>query len=76
MVTLLFKEIRRNPLLWLLVFVPAVFGAEALAAEAHTLHFILSVLAIVPRGKSTVQCSGSKRFTCVLAIGASARVNQ
>jgi len=45
---LLLKEIRHNPLLWLLVFVPAVFAAHQLKAEAHTLLFTLSVLAIVP----------------------------
>jgi Ca2+:H+ antiporter len=44
----LLKEIRRNPLLWLLVFVPAVFVAQRLKPEAHTLLFVLSVLAIVP----------------------------
>src|SRR5205807_2756991 len=44
----LFKEIRHNPLLWLLVFVPVVFAAEKLKPEAHTLLFVLSVLAIVP----------------------------
>jgi len=44
----LLKEIRHNPLLWLLVFVPAVFGAHALEPEAHTLLFALSVFAIVP----------------------------
>ena len=44
----LFKEIRHNPLLWLLVFVPAVFAAAKLKPEAHTLLFALSVLAIVP----------------------------
>jgi Ca2+:H+ antiporter len=48
MLTLLLKEIRHNPLLWLLVFVPAVFAAEKLAPESHTLLFVLSVLAIVP----------------------------
>lgn len=42
------KEIRHNPLLWLLVFVPAVFVAEHLRPEAHTLLFVLSLLAIVP----------------------------
>jgi Ca2+:H+ antiporter len=41
-------EIRRNPLLWLLAFVPVVLGAEMLAPEAHTLLFVLAVLAIVP----------------------------
>ena len=45
---LLLEEIRHNPLLWLLVFVPAVFAAAKLKPEAHTLLFVLSVLAIVP----------------------------
>jgi Ca2+:H+ antiporter len=44
----LLQEIRRNPLLWLLAFVPAVFVAARLEPEAHTLLFVLSVLAIVP----------------------------
>jgi hypothetical protein len=44
----LFKELRHNPLLWLLVFVPAVFVAAKVRPEAHTLLFVLSVLAIVP----------------------------
>ena len=45
---ILLHEIRHNKLLWLLVFVPVVFVAEKLKHEAHTLHFVLSVLAIVP----------------------------
>jgi Ca2+:H+ antiporter len=45
---LLLQEIRRNPLLWLLVFVPVALAAEKLNHEAHTLHFILSVRAILP----------------------------
>jgi Ca2+:H+ antiporter len=45
---LLLDEIRHTPLLWLLVFVPAVFAGEKLAPEAHTPLFLLSVLAIVP----------------------------
>src|SRR6478736_9900962 len=45
---LLLQEIRRNPLLWLLVFVPVALVAEKLNHEAHTLHFVLSVLAILP----------------------------
>jgi Ca2+:H+ antiporter len=44
----LLKAIRETPLLWLLAFVPVVFGAEYLRPEAHTLLFVLSVLAIVP----------------------------
>jgi Ca2+:H+ antiporter len=44
----LLKDIRRNPLLWLLVFVPVVLVAARLKPAAHTLLFVLSVLAIVP----------------------------
>lgn len=46
--TQLLHEIRRHPLLWLLVFVPGVFTAARLRPEAHTLLFVLSVVAIVP----------------------------
>jgi Ca2+:H+ antiporter len=46
--TLLLKEIRHNPMLWLLAFVPVVFAAEKLVPESQTLLFVLSVLAIVP----------------------------
>ena len=45
---LLLDEIRHNPLLWLLAFVPVVFVAAKLEPESHTLLFLLSVLAIVP----------------------------
>ena len=45
---LLLREIRGNPILWLLIFVPAVFAGESLAPESHTLLFVISVLAIVP----------------------------
>jgi Ca2+:H+ antiporter len=44
----LLSELRRNPLLWLLAVVPGVFVAQSLEPEAHTLLFVLSVLAIVP----------------------------
>jgi Ca2+:H+ antiporter len=44
----LLKEIRHNPLLWLLAFVPAVFIAAKVRPESHTLLFVLSVFAIVP----------------------------
>jgi Ca2+:H+ antiporter len=40
--------IRNTPLLWLLALVPVVLVVEAVRPEAHTLLFILSVLAIVP----------------------------
>jgi Ca2+:H+ antiporter len=44
----LLTELRHNPLLWLVVFVPVVFVAKGLAPEAHALLFALSILAIVP----------------------------
>ena len=44
----LLSEIRRNPMLWLLAFVPVVFAAAKIKPEAQTVLFILSVLAIVP----------------------------
>ena len=46
--TALLDVLRHNPLFWLLVFVPAVFVAQAMQPEAHTLLFVLSVLAVVP----------------------------
>lgn len=45
---ILLKEIRHNPLLWLLAFVPVLFATAKYSPEAHTLLFVLSVLAIVP----------------------------
>jgi Ca2+:H+ antiporter len=45
---LLLREIRHTPLLWMLVFVPVVLLAARFAPEAHTLLFVLAVLAIVP----------------------------
>jgi Ca2+:H+ antiporter len=44
----LLQTIRRTPLLWLLALVPVVFAAARLAPGAHTLLFVLSVLAIIP----------------------------
>jgi Ca2+:H+ antiporter len=44
----LLAEIRHNPLLWLLAFVPAVLVGQKLKPEEHTLLFVFSVLAIVP----------------------------
>ena len=46
--TPLLKEIRHSPLLWMLVFVPAVLVTEMMAPSAHTTLFVLAVLAIVP----------------------------
>jgi Ca2+:H+ antiporter len=44
----LLKELRHNPLLWLLAFVPVLFAGQKLKPEAHTPLFVLSILAIVP----------------------------
>src|SRR5215510_2199056 len=44
----LLNDIRNTPLLWLLVLVPVVLVLEAVKPEAHTLLFVVSVLAIVP----------------------------
>ena len=44
----LLKEIKHNRLLWLLVVVPVLFIARAVKPDAHTLLFVLSILAIVP----------------------------
>src|SRR6516165_8220559 len=44
----LLKEIRHNPMLWLLALVPVALVAAKIVPAAHTLLFVLSVLAIVP----------------------------
>jgi Ca2+:H+ antiporter len=44
----LLKEIRQTPLLWMLIFVPVVLVAARIVPAAHTLLFVLAVLAIVP----------------------------
>jgi Ca2+:H+ antiporter len=44
----LLREIRHNPLLWMLAFVPVLFLCHRLKPESHTLLFILAVFAIIP----------------------------
>src|SRR5215467_12683953 len=44
----LLKEFRHDPMLWLLALVPVSLVAAKLVPAAHTLLFVLSVLAIVP----------------------------
>lgn len=44
----LLTDIRRTPLLWLLIFVPVVLYGEHAWHDQQTLLFVLSVLAIVP----------------------------
>lgn len=47
---ILLKEIRHNPLLWLLAFVPGLFIAVRLQPAAHTWLFVMSVLLIAAYG--------------------------
>src|SRR5215208_1865282 len=42
------REIRHTPVLWMLIFVPAVLIAAKVVPAAHTLLSVLAVLAIVP----------------------------
>src|SRR5204862_4413743 len=44
----LLREIRDTPMLWMLIFVPAVLIAARIVPAAHTLLFVLAVFAIVP----------------------------
>ena len=54
----LLAALRHNPLLWLLVFVPAVLAVERASPESHTLLFVLSVLAIVPLAMLLSEATG------------------
>src|SRR5262249_56468534 len=65
----LLKEIRRNPLLWLLLFVPVVFAGQSLKPEAHTLLFVLSILAIVPLAALLSQATESVAMKTGDAVG-------
>src|SRR4029453_5651095 len=55
----LLKEIRHNPLLWLLAFVPVVFACHKLKPESHTLFFVVWVFAILPLGGLLSHATGS-----------------
>jgi Ca2+:H+ antiporter len=61
--------LRHNPLLWLLVFVPVLFVAEALAPDAHTMLFVLSVLAVVPLAALLSQATESVAAKTGDAVG-------
>jgi Ca2+:H+ antiporter len=65
----LIDDIRRNPLLWLLVLVPVVLLAHAVSPEAHTLLFGLSVLAIVPLAALISRATESVAFKTGDMIG-------
>lgn len=55
----LLLAIRRNPMLWLLAFVPVVFVVEKVKPESSVLLFLLSVLAIVPLAALLSRATGS-----------------
>ncbi len=42
------RDLRHDPLSWLLVFVPVVLAVEHVRPDAHTALFLLSIAAIVP----------------------------
>jgi len=65
----LLRAIRHNPLLWLLAFVPVVLAAAKLKPEAHTLLFVLSVLAIVPLAALLSQATESVAAKTGDAVG-------
>lgn len=44
----LLREVRHTPLLWMLIFVPAVLIAANVVPTAHTFLFVFAILAIVP----------------------------
>ena len=65
----LVAELRRSPLLWLLVFVPVVFVVESRAHDAARLLFVLSVLAIVPLAALLSQATESVSAKTGDAVG-------
>ena len=62
-------ELRANPLLWLLVFVPLVLAGEHLWPDRHTLLFFMSVLAIVPLAALLSQATESVADKTGEAVG-------
>ena len=60
---------RQSPMLWLLVFVPAVLVAEVLWPEAHTALFVLAILAIVPLAALLSRATESVAVTTGDAVG-------
>jgi Ca2+:H+ antiporter len=62
-------RLRRQPLLWLLLFVPVVLVTERLAPDAHTALFVLAVLAIVPLAALLSQATESVAAKTGDAIG-------
>jgi Ca2+:H+ antiporter len=65
----LLKEFRHNPLSWMLIFVPIVLVAERISPSAHTILFVLAVLAIVPLAALLSQATESVAVKTGDAIG-------
>jgi len=65
----LLLQIRHTPLLWLLVFVPVLFVAQRIDPGAHTLLFLLSILAIVPLAALLSQATESVAARTGDAVG-------
>jgi Ca2+:H+ antiporter len=64
------KELRHNPIFWPLILVPGALIAAKLVPAAHTLLFVLSVLAIVPPLPClVVQPNRSRRRPATLLAG-------
>jgi Ca2+:H+ antiporter len=63
------RELRDNPVLWLLAAVPVVFAAGHLAPGAHTALFALSVVAIVPLAALLARATESVAATTGDAVG-------
>ncbi len=60
----LLEEIPHNKLLWLPACLPMVFAVAKLEPEAHTLLFVLSVLAIVPLAALLIPSAGRAVSSC------------
>jgi Ca2+:H+ antiporter len=67
--TAIVNAVRANPLLALLIFVPAVLVGHATRPEAHTLLFTLAVLAIVPLAALLSQATESVAAKTGDAVG-------
>jgi Ca2+:H+ antiporter len=63
------RDIVTTPILWLLVFVPVVLVGEHIWPDAHTLLFVLSVLAIIPLAALLSQATESVAHRTGDAIG-------
>jgi hypothetical protein len=61
--------VRHTPLLWLPAFVPVVLVVAKLKPEAHTLLFVLAVLAIVPLAAMLSQATESVAAKTGDAVG-------